>query len=275
MKRVLLLGLLIIGFVTTHAQWSNTTNQFYDSLDMPVALATSDQKNPLIVKSEPDGGYFVIWEDLRNGVGNSDIYAQKYSSDGHLLWAVNGVPVATGSATDQQYSNVSNGSSSYTNYQSVSHAASDGSGGFYITWQGYLGSPIGSYGVYLQHIRSDGSRVFAPEGYGLALPSVTSQRYTQPQLIADGKGGFFIGYLMANSSFNGTIAQVMLFCYKDEGGQLKRNGWGYMSNVVNYYSMQGSYRYCANSGIGGYNIPVQSPGSFVTANSFKIFPDGQ
>ncbi|MBS1659630.1 MAG: hypothetical protein JST68_01125, partial [Bacteroidetes bacterium] len=277
MKRILLLSLLIAWFATTHAQWSNTTNQFYDSLDMPVAQAMYDQKNPLVVKSEPDGGYFVIWEDYRNGVGNSncDIYAQKYDKDGHVLWATNGVPVATGAAPDQQYSNISNGTVNYTNYMSVSHAATDGKGGFYITWQNYLGSPISSYGVYLQHIRSDGSQAFATEGYGLALPTTSSLRYTQPQLIADENGGFFIGYLLTNSGFNGSVAQVMLYGYKDEGGRLKFNGGGYMSGVVNFNSIMNNYRFCAASGIGGYTNSPFTTGGFFTASSFNIFPDGQ
>ena len=275
MKRALLLTLLLAGFTAANAQWSNTSNQFYDSLDMPVALAAYEQQNPLVVKSESDGGYFVIWEDMRNGVGNWDIYAQKYDRDGRVLWALNGVPVATGTAPDQQYSNVSNGTASYTNYKTVSHAASDGNGGFYLTWQAYLNAPIGSYGVYLQHIRSDGSRVFANEGHPLAVPSANSLRYTQPQLIADGNGGFFIGYLRSNSSFNGTVAQTMVYCYKDEGGVLKSRGGGLMSGVVNYYNNLNNYRFCATSAIGGYTSSPGANNGFVSTNSFKIFADGQ
>ena len=102
MKLFFTLSFLLLLNAGVQAQWSNTTNQFYDSLDMPVARAASDQKNPLVIKSDPDGGYLVIWEDFRNANGNSDIYAQKYDKDGHILWATNGVPVATGDAPDQQ-----------------------------------------------------------------------------------------------------------------------------------------------------------------------------
>ncbi|RYY54944.1 MAG: hypothetical protein EOO09_12490 [Chitinophagaceae bacterium] len=274
MKRAILFCLLLTGFVTGHAQWSNLTNQFYDSLDMPVARTIYDQKNPLLVKSQPDGGYFVIWEDSRNAIGNWDIYAQKYDKDGHMLWALNGVPVATGAATDQQYSTVSNGTSSYTNYQSVSHAATDGAGGFYITWQSYLGA-VGSYGVYLQHIRNDGTQVFATEGYGMALPATNNQRFVQPQLVADGQGGFFIGYLATATSFNGNQVHVRMYCYKDEGGVLKHYGGGIVSNAVNYYGVQNDYRFCGGSAIGGYLVsPTQTEG-YTNASSFKIFPDGQ
>ncbi len=275
MKLFFTLSCLLVLNAALQAQWSNTTNQFYDSLDMPVARAASDQKNPLVIKSDPDGGYFVIWEDSRNANGNWDIYAQKYDKDGNRLWAINGVPVVTGDAPDQQYSSISNGVVNYYNYQNVSHAASDGNGGFYITWQIYLASPISNYGVFVQHVRSDGSRAFAPDGYGLAIPTVSSTRYTQPQLIADGNGGFFIGYMTTNTSFYGSVAVVTVYCYKDEGGVLKFYGGGVMSDMVNYYGAGNNYRFCAQSGTGGYtSIPVSGP-TYATTNSFKIFPDGQ
>ena len=264
MKKTILFTLLMAGVATGNAQWSNTTNQFYDSLDMPVARAASDQKNPLVIKSQPDGGYFVIWEDSRSANGNWDIYAQKYDKDGHSLWAANGVAVATGDAPDQQYSNISNGVVNYINYQSVSHAASDGNGGFYITWQVYLASPISNYGVFVQHVRSDGSRVFASDGYGLAIPTGSTQGYTQPQLIADGNGGFFIGYLSrGNSGYN----RVMAYCYKDEGGTLKRYGGGLMHEYEKLVSQSGPGK------CGPYT--TFDPISYIEAESFFIFPDGQ
>lgn len=264
MKLFFTLSFLLMLSAGLQAQWSNTTNLFYDSLDMSVARAASDQKNPLVIKSEPDGGYFVIWEDFRNANGNSDIYAQKYDKDGHSLWATNGVPVVTGDAPDQQYSNISNGASGYTNYQSVPHAACDGNGGFYITWQVYLASPISGYGVFVQHVRSDGSRVFASDGYGLAIPTGPTQGYTKPQLIADGNGGFFIGYLgRSNNGYN----QVMAYCYKDEGGTLKRYGGGAMHEYKKLISQSGPGK------CGLYT--TFDPISYIEAKSFFIFPDGQ
>ncbi len=275
MKLFLTLLLLAILNSAVQAQWSNTTNQFYDSLDMPVARAANDQRNPLVIKSEPDGGYFVIWEDSRNANGNGDIYAQKYDNAGHVLWALNGVPVATGDAPDQQYSNISNGVVNYYNYQNVSHAASDGNGGFYITWHTYLASPVSSYGVFIQHVRSDGSLVFASEGKGIAIPTVSSERYDQPQLIADGNGGFFIGYKTTNNTFYGSVSVVTVYCYKDVAGVLKFYGGGVMSDLVNYFGAGNNYRFCPASGNGGFTtIPISGP-TLATTSSFKIFPDGQ
>ena len=59
------------------AQWSNTTNQFYDSLHMAVCTDVNTQQHPIVVKSYPDDGYFIIWEDGRNtATTKMDIYAQ-------------------------------------------------------------------------------------------------------------------------------------------------------------------------------------------------------
>lgn len=45
--------------INSSAQWSNTTNQFDDSLHMAVCTDVNTQQHP-IVKSYPDNGYFVI-----------------------------------------------------------------------------------------------------------------------------------------------------------------------------------------------------------------------
>ncbi|MET0462654.1 MAG: T9SS type A sorting domain-containing protein [Chitinophagaceae bacterium] len=253
MKRILLLTVLITWFISANAQWSNTTNQFYDSLDMPVVQMANDQKNPLVLKSEPDGGYVVIWED--NRAGNTDIYAQKYDKNGQRLWAQNGVPVATG--TDGQvYSYIANVQTSVYNYRNVGHAATDAAGGFYIAF-----TTANHNDVYVQHIKSDGTRAFAAEGYPVAVHTATNDPYyAQPQLIGDGRGGFFIGYYVRDPANH-----VYVYCYKDEGGTLKRYGGGIMNQ---YATQEVSDAYCGKR----YTINYTNSG---TAKSFVIFPDLQ
>lgn len=245
--------LLLVSVATGNAQWSNTTNLFLDSLDMPVVQMVNDQKNPLVFKSEPDGGYFVIWED--NRAGNTDIYAQKYDKNGNRLWAQNGLAVATG--TDNQvYSTISNVQSGSYSCRNVSHAATDGSGGFYIAF-----TTLDHNDVYVQHIKSDGSCAFANEGYPLAVHTASNQPYyALPQLVADGKGGFFIGYYVRNP-YN----KVYVFCYKDEGGTLKSYGGGIMNEFATQEIGEAS---CGPR----YTINYNNSG---TAKSFIIFPDGQ
>lgn len=245
--------LLTTAFISTRSQWSNTDNQFIDSLDMPVVQMANDQKNPLVFKSKPDGGYIVIWED--NRAGNTDIYAQKYDKNGHRLWAENGLPVATG--TDNQlYSTITNAQSSTCSYRNVGHAATDESGGFYIAF-----TTADHNDVYVQHIKNDGSRAFANEGQPVAVHTTASQPYyAQPQLIADGKGGFFIGYYVRNP-----YSDVYVFCYKEEGGSLKSYGGGIMNQFA---TQEIGEAHCGPR----YTINYTNSG---TAKSFVIFPDGQ
>ena len=65
MRKILTIVLSAIVSVAS-AQWSNTTNLFYDSLHTRVSAALPSQKNQIVLTSYPDDGYFVIWEDERN-----------------------------------------------------------------------------------------------------------------------------------------------------------------------------------------------------------------
>ncbi len=114
MKKAIFFTILIAGIAIGNAQWSNTTNPFYDSLDMPVARAAGDEGNPLVIKSGPNGGYFVVGEGFRTTHGNDDMFAQEYDRNGYSLLATNEVPVATGQATDQQNIPISAMASSIT-----------------------------------------------------------------------------------------------------------------------------------------------------------------
>lgn len=67
--------------------------QIFDSSANPIGRnqkvfdesdANSDRKNPSVA-SNSDGLFVIVWEDYRNGINNSDIYAQKYLPDGTPL----------------------------------------------------------------------------------------------------------------------------------------------------------------------------------------------
>lgn len=205
------------------AQWSNTNNQFFDSLHMAVSKAPNDQGQSLVIRSYPDSGYIVIWEDFRNAATNEDIYAQKYDKNGVAQWAVNGVPVATGPDI-QKFS--STGNADYRNY---GHACTDSSGGFYIAWEDWntVNTGVGgAHRVCVQHIKANGSAVFPGVGYIVAQPTITnSDQYGAPQLIADGNGGFFIGFLQLDP-FGSRYTNLFAYCFKEEADTLTYYGGG-------------------------------------------------
>lgn len=201
------------------AQWSNTTNQFYDSLHSSVCTAAGEQVNSLVIKSYPDSGYFVIWEDRRAGYyAPTQIFAQKYDKTGKQLWANDGIPVSTGT-NSQHFTYASN-----NDYRNYSIAATDSAGGIYI---GYVDDSVSTYvweRLMVQHILSDGKTVFSDAGANLYTSDQANQQLNQ-QLIADGNRGFFISYLKGGY---GTM-DLYVYCYKDNNGTLKNYGGGLVS----------------------------------------------
>lgn len=250
-------------FIATSAaaQWSNTTNLFADSLHMQVTSATRNQGAPLIVRSYPDSGYFVIWEDARNDPANTKtgIYAQKYDKTGAALWAANGIPVSA-STNNQHY--VSQGQ----DYRNHSYTATDSAGGFYIT---YADDNVTNYTyqrVCVQHIKSDGTAVFPGPGY-IVKSSVDGNFNMSPQLIADGYGGFFISFLQApfvSGSTSATPDSLFIYCYKDVNGTLQWYGGG---------QVNGNAIETINSSPCGNYSTVQNVTA--EANDYTIFSDLQ
>ena len=254
MKKLITLFLLAIASVAS-AQWTNTTNQFFDSLHMPVCTVTSTQQNPIIVNSYPDGGYFVIWEDDRNfATTNTDIYAQKYDQAGNRLWVQDGVPVVNG-PNAQRYTFSSN-----QDYRNRANAVTDSAGGFYI---GYTDDSISSYSwkrIAVQHMRSNGIPVFPGAGYIVAqTPPGQGDTYSSPFLIADGNKGFFISFIRSIGN-----DYVFVYSYRDENGTMVFYG----GDKVNENAIQRST--IAPCGIRTY---IEYPGTNVL--DYNIWPDGQ
>jgi hypothetical protein len=239
------------------AQWSNTTNQFYDSLHMAVCTDVNTQQHPIVVKSYPDDGYFIIWEDGRNtATTKMDIYAQKFDHDGVRLWAANGVPVANG-PNEQHFTYSSN-----EDYRNLPVAATDSAGGFYLT---YIDDSIATYNwqrICVQHLKNDGNLVFPGAGYIIAqTPSGQSYNFSAPQLIADDDRGFYIAYSMnSNEDF------IYIYCYKDEAGTMKLHGGG----RVNENALQTQESMPC---VGANRWSVIYPGTNVF--SYNIWPDLQ
>jgi len=214
-----LLNLVFITITSTaSAQWSNTDNQYFDTLHMPVSTTVLIQKNPLVINSYPDGGYFVIWEDERNyATTKTDIYAQKYDAAGKRLWAENGVPVSNG-PNAQRYTFSSN-----QDYRNRSFAATDSAGGFYIA---YIDDSTTNYSwerIMVQHMRNNGTVVFSGAGYVITAPiSGDGSTFSAPFLIADGSKGFYISYSRNVLGSN----SIYVYNYKDENGNMTFYGGG-------------------------------------------------
>jgi Secretion system C-terminal sorting domain len=205
----------LIVFTNGYAQWSNITNQFYDSLHIPVSILSGTQNNSIVIKSYPDSGYIIFWEDSRTTGNSIDIYAQKYNKAGVALWAVNGMPVATGVGVEQI------ALTSNVDYRNYSHAATDSAGGFFITFQET--TQIGSYnraGIAVQHLDAAGNALYGGAGFVIAQPLISgNDDYGMTQLIADGKNGFYVSYARLT---NGVVNYIYVEAYRLNGNAFQR-----------------------------------------------------
>lgn len=110
-----------------------------------LANIKSRQTQPTIV-SDGAGGAIVAWVDERDPLSLQDIYGQRISSIGELLWGKNGKPVCA-----------ENGD------QNEVVMASDGGGGAYLSWTDYRHGDRNP-DIFAQRIDSKGERGWKSEG---------------------------------------------------------------------------------------------------------------
>ena len=142
------------------AAWPDDPN-----VNAPLCTATGNQTR-LTMVPDGEGGAIVTWVDYRSGT-DCDIYAQKVSSDGTVLWAADGVALCT--ATGNQL------------YPTI---VSDGAGGAIVTWHDYRSDT--NYDIYAQKISSAGTVQWTADG--VALCTATSHQQF-PTIAQDDAGG--------------------------------------------------------------------------------------
>lgn len=57
-----------------------------------ICTEAGNQNSPVMV-SDNNGGAYITWLDFRQSASNGDIYAQRLTASGSVVWATNGVPV--------------------------------------------------------------------------------------------------------------------------------------------------------------------------------------
>lgn len=149
-----------------------------DSLWPPcgVALCTNVYaQGNIAIAPDGAGGAIVAWEDCRSsGDFTSDIYAQRVSNAGQVLWAPDGVALCTAA-----------------NGQIQPRIVADGTGGAIITWQDSRRHGLGDFDVYAMRVDAFGDRLWQENGIRVC-PSTLFQ--SQPRLIPDGLGGAIIAW---------------------------------------------------------------------------------
>jgi hypothetical protein len=132
---------------------------------IPVCVVPSRQQAPAIA-SDSSGGAIIVWQDNRTD-RDWDVYAQRMSGSGALLWDQDGVEVA-GVQGDQL----------------VPSVIADGRGGAIIAWRDLRADPESD--LYTQSLDASGRPRWTPSGTPLFAGSGTQ---LLRDLVADGHGG--------------------------------------------------------------------------------------
>lgn len=188
-----------------------------------VCNSANTQSNPKI-QGDHAGGAYIAWQDKRNG--HYDVYVQKISVSGAVVWSANGIAVCSASgsqsAIDITSESISDGIivcwkdgratntnvycqkidgagvnqwtangillSNSSREQLNPNIVGDSNNGAIIAWQD---SVNGSWDVYAQRVNSNGT--IAWTSGGVAVGNATGNQI-DPKNISDGNGGAIFGF---------------------------------------------------------------------------------
>jgi len=177
-KLIVSIVFLMLFIPSTYAQWST------DPTVNNVICTVADNQINQSITSDGSGGAIITWQDLRGGSTNafSDIYAQRISAEGDVLWTEGGVGICMA-----------------TSVQATPLIISDGVGGAIIMWNDGRGG--GGFQLYAQRVNSDGVAQWTSDGVLLKTsPGVQNN----PAIISDDSGGAIITWetFVTNFSYN-------------------------------------------------------------------------
>jgi hypothetical protein len=137
---------------------------------VPVCTIPEVQSYPQVIP-DGSGGAIMAWNDIRDGAGDFDIYAQRINADGAVMWPDTGVLVCDTITRSE-----------------VQDIASDGSGGAYVVWVDDRGD---QNEVYVQRIDPNGNTLWRRNGVAITR---APDYETSPAIISDGAGGAIVAW---------------------------------------------------------------------------------
>ncbi len=167
--------------VNGNFKWASPVCVYADSGN----INSSTQIDPRITASG-DNSVIIAWSDYRDGTSYPDIYAQKVSADGTLLWNNDGAPVCTEMLG-----------------QSNLRLVSDNTGGCYIVWDD--GRDTLYTDIYAQHFSSTGSALWELQGKPICV-APNSQSAPMIRII---NNNIFVGWIDERNGSPGMYYQVL------------------------------------------------------------------
>jgi hypothetical protein len=118
--------------------------------------------------SDCRNGAIITWVDYRSA--DENIYAQRISASGSVMWDTDGVPICA-----------------LTGTQDAVQITADGAGGAIIVWHDWRS---GDRDIYVQRVNSGGYPIWTYNGQAVCTIAATNQEW--PQIVTDGAGGAII-----------------------------------------------------------------------------------
>lgn len=134
----------VIGYDSWHIMTYRLSLDGTPLWETPLLVSPKDgmQGEPRVLR-DGAGGFIVLWQVYENFI-NDQLYAQRVSPEGDLLWGEAGIPICTAPGI-QKHASLTN----------------DGTGGFIVVWR----DERDVYSdLYMQRIRADGTPVWAENG---------------------------------------------------------------------------------------------------------------
>ncbi|MDN3513703.1 MAG: hypothetical protein NG747_04820 [Candidatus Brocadia sp.] len=150
---------------------------------VPVCVAPENQNRPKMI-SDGAGGAIIAWQDMRSGIDNYDIYAQRIDAQGDPQWTANGMPICT-----------------EVNAQNSPCIATDGTGGAVIVWQDFRTNYAD---LYAQRVTKNGECQWIKNG---VLVCGSSGAQSAPVAVSDGTGGVVVAWQDFRRSYADIYAQ--------------------------------------------------------------------
>lgn len=164
---------------------------------VPVCTQSENQKRPRMV-SDGSGGAIIVWHDMRSGIGNYDIYAQRINAEGNAVWMKDGVAVCN-----------------EVKEQNSPCIASDGAGGAIIIWEDFRTNYADLYG---QRFNKNGEVLWTKNG---VLVCGVSGAQNAPEVVSDGTSGAIVIWQDFRKNYADIYAQRI-----DGSGTMLWNKWG-------------------------------------------------
>lgn len=195
---------------------------FLWSVPATITAAPNEQFN---AHAAPDGtgGLLVTWGDSRDPE-DANVYAQRVSANGAVLWEPDGVLVGADPAL-----------------QRPALIAPDGAGGAYVTWYDFRAN-YNRADAYMQRLTADGMKAWASD-----LPVVADPVYAEgPEaLVQDGSGGVIV---IASRSTNGAVEVDVLAQRVNSAGEFL---WDTEPINVTPWEKQQQFAVAVSDGQGG------------------------